>query len=67
MAIRVLPNTQPTPLERLVEDYLSNCRARGLAPRTDKQYTYSLRAVFLPWAEAEGINDLAELDGSGSI
>jgi integrase/recombinase XerD len=62
MAVHVLPTTLPSPLERLVDDYLSSCRARGLSPRTDEQYTYALRAVFLPWCAAEGIGDVAQLD-----
>ncbi len=61
MAIQVLPGGQPTPLEDLVDDYLSNVRARGVAPRTDKQYRYSLNTVFLPWCAAEGIRDVSEL------
>ena len=64
MAIRVLDVARPaTPLERLVDDYLIHCQARGLAPRTlDNSYAYSLKAVFLPWCAAEGITRVAELD-----
>jgi site-specific recombinase XerD len=62
MAIRVLPTALPSPLERLVDDYLSNCRARGLSPKTEKQYAGVLGGVFLPWCADEGIRDVAELD-----
>jgi len=64
MAIRVLDVATPaTPLERLVDDYLIHCQARGLAPRTlDNSYSYSLRAVFLPWCAREGITRVEELD-----
>jgi site-specific recombinase XerD len=62
MALRVLPTALPSPLERLVDDYLSNCRARGLSPKTEKQYAGVLRGVFLPWCTDEGIRDVAELD-----
>jgi len=58
----VITGTPPTPLTLLADDYLSNCRARGLSPRSDRQYTYSIRSVFLPWCEREGITDLAQLD-----
>lgn len=52
-----------TALSRLVDDYILSCIGRGLAPRTiDKSYRYSLYAVFLPWCEGEGIDDLALLD-----
>src|SRR5713226_3525355 len=64
MAIRVLDGTAPSPLERLADDYLSNCQARGLSPRTlDNSYGYALRVVFLPWCAGEGIHQLSELDG----
>jgi integrase/recombinase XerD len=61
MAIRILDG--PTPIARLVDDYLSHCQARGLSPRTlDAAYGYSLRSVFLPWCRAEGITGASELD-----
>lgn len=62
MAVQVL-NTEPaSPLERLIDDYLINCRARGLSPRTDEQYSYALRAVFLKWCTTEDITRLDQLD-----
>ena len=36
MALKVLPTQTPSPLARLVEDYLKSCRARGLSSRTDE-------------------------------
>jgi site-specific recombinase XerD len=62
MAIRILDTALPSPLERLADDYLNNCRARGVSPRTDEQYTYALRSVFLPWCAHQGITDVGELD-----
>jgi site-specific recombinase XerD len=62
MALKVLPTQTPSPLARLVEDYLMSCRARGLSPRTDEQYGYALRNVFLKWCDTEGITRLEELD-----
>lgn len=62
MAVRLLPQTTASPLDRLVEDYLSSCRARGLSPRTDRQYAQSLCGVFLPWCADEGIARVDELD-----
>ena len=62
MAVHVLPSTLPTPLERLVSDYLNSCRARGLSPRTDEQYALSLRSNFLPWCSGERITDVSQLD-----
>jgi len=62
MAVRLLSPGQPSPLERLVGDYLISCRARGLSPRTDEQYSYALRNVFLAWCAREGVTRLDELD-----
>src|SRR5947209_6139436 len=62
MAIHVLAGGAASPLARLTDDYLNNCRARGLSPRTDEQYSYSLQAVFLPWCDREGITDIGQLD-----
>jgi integrase/recombinase XerD len=54
---------QARALERLVDDYLMACRARGLAPNTvDNSYGYPLRGVLLPWCARRGISSLAELD-----
>jgi len=64
MAVCVVKDGARTPLERLVDDYLSNCAARGLSPRSvDKAYGYSLHAIFLPWCRSEGIAHISELDG----
>jgi integrase/recombinase XerD len=62
MAVQLLDHRPASPLEHLVDDYLSNCRARGLSPRTDEQYTYSLRSVFLPWCDSQEITRLDQLD-----
>ncbi len=51
----------PTAIERCVGDYLTSCRARGLAPGTIVQVTYSLRSVFLPWAAQQGLSETSEL------
>jgi site-specific recombinase XerD len=64
MAIRVLDAPASSPLERLVDDYLNHCRARGLSPRTlDNSYGYALRVVFLPWCATENVRDVKDLDG----
>jgi integrase len=62
MAMRLLDSTPPTPLERLVDDYLISCRARGLSPKTDRQYRFALNSVFLPWCGTEGVTDVGQLD-----
>ncbi len=50
-------------LHRLVEDYLMECRARGLAPATiNGSYGYPLRSIFLPWCEENGIERPEQLD-----
>jgi site-specific recombinase XerD len=51
------------PISRLIEDYLADCRARGLSPKTIKDaYAYPLLHVFLPWCERNEIVDVAQLD-----
>lgn len=62
MALNVLQAHPSSPLARLVDDYLSSCRARGLSPRTDEQYGYALRNVFLAWCAREHVTRLDELD-----
>jgi integrase len=64
MAIQIVAGTAAaTPLERLVDDYLIHCQARGLSPRTlDNSYAYSLNQILLPWCAAEGISRVEELD-----
>jgi site-specific recombinase XerD len=62
MPIRIVKNPPASPLSDLVGYYLASCVARGLMPKTLKQYEYSLEAVFLPWCAAEGVTTIAELD-----
>ena len=62
MALNVLPAAAISPLSRLVDDFLANCRARGLSPRTDEQYGYALRNVFLTWCDANAVTRIEDLD-----
>jgi integrase/recombinase XerD len=59
---RIIKGTLPSPLTELAADYLASCEARGLMPKSLKQYRYSLASVFLPWCETEGVRSLADLD-----
>ena len=53
---------KPSPLQDLVADFLSSCRARGLASRTvESGYGYPLRSVFLPWCADQGITEVNQL------
>lgn len=46
-------------IESLTEEYLVDCRRRGLSPKTiDFADGYPLRQVFLPWCVRAGISDL---------
>jgi integrase/recombinase XerD len=50
-------------LSRLVDDYLADCRARGLSPKTIKlAYGYPLHHVLLPWCRARDIAEPVQLD-----
>jgi integrase len=58
------PNASaPSDLATLVRDYLTACRARGLARSTiEGSYGYPLRSVFLPWCEENGLTEVAQLE-----
>ena len=62
--LRVVVGTRPSSLAVLVDDYLADCRARGLSPKTVKDaYGYPLRGVFLPFCAREGIVEVEQLSG----
>jgi integrase len=64
MAIHILASGAATPLQHLVDDYLTSCTARGLSPRSvDKDYGYALNAVFLPWCAGQEITHVSQLNG----
>lgn len=53
-----------SPLDRLVDECLSACRARGLSIRTVREaYGYPLREVFLPFCRSEGIRNPSGVTG----
>lgn len=55
--LTIVETRETTPLDRLVDDYLASCRARGLSPKTVKfVYAYVLKSVFLPFCRREGVN-----------
>jgi site-specific recombinase XerD len=52
----------PSPIARLVDDYLASCRAAGLSPKTVRfSYGYPLRSVFLPWCAEQAISDVSQI------
>ena len=60
--LKVVKGKKPEALDRLVDDYLADCAARGLSPKTIRMsYGYPLQQVFLPWAAAEGIRQPEQL------
>ena len=61
--LKVLEPPPSTALERLVDDYLAACRARGLSPKTVKfVYAYVLKQVFLPFCKREGVEEPARVN-----
>lgn len=51
------------PIRFLIEEYLADCRARGLSPKTIKDaYAYPLEHVLLPWCERQGISEPGQLN-----
>jgi integrase/recombinase XerD len=60
--LRVVAGALPSSLTVLVDDYLADCRARGLSPKTVKDaYGYPLRGVFLPFCAREGIAEVQQI------
>jgi integrase/recombinase XerD len=54
--LTIVVPSEATALDRLVDDYLASCRARGLSPKTVKfVYAYVLKSVFLPFCRREGV------------
>jgi integrase len=48
-------------LEPLVDDFLASCRARGLSPKTIREYRYPLVSVFLPFCQRHELTDLSQV------
>jgi integrase/recombinase XerD len=62
-SIRIVTLATSSSLERLVEDFLASCRARGLSPATlGRGYGPPLERVFLPWCAQNGITSVEQLD-----
>jgi integrase/recombinase XerD len=49
-------------LEPLVDDFLASCRARGLSPKTIREYRYPLVSVFLPFCQRHELTDLSQVN-----
>lgn len=61
--LSVVKSTRSSPLVRLVDDYLADCLARGLSPRSIRYATgWPLREIFLPWCADQNITSAEQLD-----
>lgn len=61
--LKLVKEESPSPLERLVGEYLMHCRARRLSKRTiDQVYRPVLTRIFLGWCRREGLRELAQVD-----
>lgn len=62
-SLRLVPGPEQSDgLPQLVEQYLASCRSRGLSPKTvEDVYGATLRRIFLPWCEAQQLQDPHEL------
>ena len=49
------------PLTSLAQDFVADCRARGLSLRTVDWYDATLARQFLPWCASEGIHEPSDL------
>jgi site-specific recombinase XerD len=62
MTTASLDRGAPSPLDILIEDYLTSCRARGLANKTVALvYTPVLVRKFAPWARGKGIERIEDV------
>ncbi|GAC1342303.1 MAG: hypothetical protein NVSMB29_13830 [Candidatus Dormibacteria bacterium] len=59
--LTVVEPAAATALERVVEDFLARCRAKGHAPKTIEAYTFPLKRIFLPWCARERVADPSEV------
>ena len=51
-----------TPLAQLADDFLADCRARGLKLKTiNSAYAWALRGVFLPWCGEHGYSEPGQI------
>jgi integrase/recombinase XerD len=62
--LTVVRPAEPSAVDRLVDDYLMACRAKGLSPNTlTNSYGFPLRSIFLPWCAERGVSDISGLNG----
>lgn len=60
--LAVVAAAKPTALDRLVEEYLVHCRARGLSSKTvNSVYGYTLRQIFLPYCRSRELTEPAQV------
>jgi integrase/recombinase XerD len=59
--LKVIESEHPSALQRLVDDYLMNRRARGASRKTIANLELALRRVFLPWCAREGVTEVGAL------
>jgi len=59
--LAIVDRAVPSAFTTLCDDFLADCRARGLPARTIEAYEYPIRAEFLPWCAKEGISEPAQL------
>lgn len=61
--LKVVEATSPSPLERLIDEYLIDCRIRRLSKRTiDQVYRPVLRRTFLRFCQGEGLSEIGQVD-----
>jgi site-specific recombinase XerD len=48
-------------LDQLIDEFLASARARGLSPKTLREYRFPLREVLVPHCERHGLTELEQL------
>jgi integrase/recombinase XerD len=49
------------PIEQLIDDFLASTRARGLSPKTIREYRFPLDGVLLPYCRRHGLTEPEQL------
>src|SRR5438552_2468990 len=49
------------PIEQLIDDFLDSVRARGLSPKTIREYRFPLDGVLVPYCRQHGITEPEQL------
>ncbi len=56
-----MPSIMAHRLDQLIDEFLASARARGLSPKTLREYRFPLREVLVPYCERHGLTEPEQL------